>query len=81
MLPNDYDVRMMQDNRRFSCDSPGPSNWTNGKRKTQVIVAYSCVGWTASTLLSDNVHPKLFGDALVSCIQSFFSVILTLFLA
>ncbi|RCI06109.1 Stress response protein nst1 [Rhizopus stolonifer] len=50
MLPNDYDVRMMQDNRRFSCDSPGPSNWTNG--------------WTASTLLSDNVHPKLFGDAL-----------------
>ncbi|KAG1455946.1 hypothetical protein G6F46_005252 [Rhizopus delemar] len=48
MLPNDTGI--MQDNRRFSSDSQNPSSWTNG--------------WTASSLLSDNVHGKLFGDAL-----------------
>ncbi|KAI7862173.1 hypothetical protein BDF14DRAFT_1858843 [Spinellus fusiger] len=37
--------------RRFSNDSTG-FGWTNG--------------WTASSMLSDNVHGKLFGDALVS---------------
>ncbi|KAI8380895.1 uncharacterized protein BYT42DRAFT_285279 [Radiomyces spectabilis] len=38
-------------NRRFSSDPVG-MNWTNG--------------WTATSMLSDNVHGKLFGDVLVS---------------
>jgi hypothetical protein len=29
---------------------------------------YFYVAWTASSLLTDNVHGKLFGDALVSVI-------------
>jgi hypothetical protein len=68
MLPND--TRIMQDNRRFSSDSQNPSSWTNGKfpsdYKKSFQITYISIGWTASSLLSDNVHGKLFGDALVS---------------
>ncbi|GAA5796145.1 hypothetical protein HPULCUR_001514 [Helicostylum pulchrum] len=53
MAPSEYDMRFAPPpqplDRRFSNDVSGP-NWTNG--------------WTASSALSDNVHGKLFGDAL-----------------
>lgn len=60
MPPSEYDMRFtapppqqqQQSDRRFSTEMTG-NHWTNG--------------WTASSVLSDNVHGKLFGgDALVS---------------
>ncbi|GAN11394.1 hypothetical protein MAM1_0578d10955 [Mucor ambiguus] len=60
MMPmNDYDTRFTPQqqqpsfDRRFSTEpssQPVQPNWTNG--------------WTATSVLSDNVHGKLFGDAL-----------------
>ncbi|KAK4510274.1 uncharacterized protein ATC70_004704 [Mucor velutinosus] len=58
MMPmNDYDTRFAPQqpsfDRRFSTEPSSQSmqpNWTNG--------------WTATSVLSDNVHGKLFGDAL-----------------
>lgn len=66
MMPmNEYDSRFAPQqpsfDRRFSTESssqPMQPNWTNG--------------WTATSVLSDNVHGKLFGDALVSNEQSLF---------
>lgn len=58
MPMNDYDTRFTQQpafDRRFSSEPnshPMQPNWTNG--------------WTATSVLSDNVHGKLFGDALVN---------------
>lgn len=60
MMPmNEYDTRFAPQqpsfDRRFSTvpsSQPMQPNWTNG--------------WTATSALSDNVHGKLFGDALVS---------------
>jgi len=60
MMPmNEYDTRFAPQqpsfDRRFSTEpnsQPLQPNWTNG--------------WTATSALSDNVHGKLFGDALVS---------------
>lgn len=61
--PSEYDMRFAPPlqqppqqhqqhlDRRFSSDISGHNNWSNG--------------WTASSVLSDNVHGKLFGDALV----------------
>lgn len=60
--PSEYDMRFTQQSqpiqgrsdsfsdRRFSSEGSAP-NWGNS--------------WTASSVLSDNVHGKLFGDALV----------------
>ena len=54
--------------RRFSTDLPAQSPsqmqnvWTNG--------------WTASSLLSEDVHGKLFGDALVSFRSPFLPTLL-----
>ncbi|RCH86403.1 hypothetical protein CU097_000396 [Rhizopus azygosporus] len=53
VMSHDYDTRLAQDNRRFSGDGQQQQHtpgWTNA--------------WTASSLLTDNVHGKLFGDAL-----------------
>lgn len=58
MPMNDYDTRFTQQpafDRRFSSEpnlQPMQPNWTNG--------------WNATSVLSDNVHGKLFGDALVN---------------
>lgn len=72
-MSHDYDTRLAQDNRRFSGDgqqqqqhTPG---WTNGNYPffwVYFYLIYFYVAWTASSLLTDNVHGKLFGDALVS---------------
>jgi hypothetical protein len=61
MMNNDYDLRAQASSlppqftdRRFSSDVVPPqpqNNWTNG--------------WAANSVLSDHVHGKLFGDALV----------------
>jgi hypothetical protein len=73
-MSHDYDTRLAQDNRRFSGDgqqqqhTPG---WTNGNYTFFFVyfyLIYFYVAWTASSLLTDNVHGKLFGDALVSVI-------------
>ncbi|KAI8647462.1 salt tolerance down-regulator-domain-containing protein [Parasitella parasitica] len=56
---NDYDTRFAQQptfDRRFSSEpisQPIQPNWTNG--------------WTPTSVLSDNAHGKLFGDAPPDC--------------
>ncbi|CEG64858.1 Putative Stress response protein NST1 [Rhizopus microsporus] len=56
VMSHDYDTRLAQDNRRFSGDGQQQQQHTPGWTNA----------WTASSLLTDNVHGKLFGDALVS---------------
>ncbi|KAL0088106.1 salt tolerance down-regulator-domain-containing protein [Phycomyces blakesleeanus] len=66
LIPEQQDPRVARDSicggleRRFSSDSSA-FHWTNG--------------WTASTVLSDNVHGKLFGDVLAKRKKSPFVMI------
>lgn len=56
-----------QDNRISSTNDQ--TNWKNGNfstKREQVKLIKQHIGWTASSLLSENVHDKLFGDVLVS---------------
>jgi hypothetical protein len=55
-VPNGYDKRYSELEHRSSTDANCP-NWTNG--------------WIASSVFSDHVHGKLFGDALVSLVFLF----------